>query len=243
MKRRKGSSARAVVRGFLLAGGICVLVQGLSCTRETFDLLAPNGGAPLGGASAGGAWAGGGRGGNAGGAGVSGSAGTSGSAQGGKGGSGGGFPYGAQAGFDQFCFPGESCIDGGVSCPPTMIVCKRCTTNFDCGRDTLYCAVADGRCVECLPSKNNCRPGDACDPTFFRCAKSCQSNADCGDTHQVCALSRGVCVDCRSASECQAVPGHEHFACVAGFCVECAESTDCVDPTKPTCAQYHCVMR
>jgi hypothetical protein len=234
MKRRKGSPARALVRAFLLAGGVSVLVEGLSCTRETFDLLAPDAGAPLGGSAAGMSEAGSGRGG---------SAGASGSPQGGKGGSGGGFPNGAQAGFDQFCFPGESCIDGGVSCPPTMSVCKRCTNNFDCGRDTPFCAQADGRCVECLPSTNNCRLGYACDPTFFRCARACTSNPDCGDTHQVCAFARGVCVDCRSASECQAVPGHEHFACVAGFCVECADSADCVDPTRPYCSQFHCVMR
>ncbi len=241
MKRQPAVSLRALLRGFALVGGLFVLLVGSSCGRETFDLLAPDAGGPNGGALDGAGPsvnAGGGRGGSGG---MDRDAGPSkgGGNTNGGGGGGSGEP---QGGSDKPCLPGDSCIDGGVRCPPTVALCKRCTTQNDCGRDgPPFCDPADGRCVECFPGQADCKPGENCDPTFLRCAKACLSSSDCGQDHRYCDPSRGVCVDCLTSSHCAIVPGEENYRCAAGFCVECLDNAAC--GLNGVCLSFHCVSK
>jgi hypothetical protein len=263
MSRQPATSARAQVRGVASLAAIFALVLGASCGNQTFNLLGADAGTSLGGVQgtagdrtatagadrggssssrAGGNNAGNGNGGfgRAGGGPRNGG----GAANGGFG-TNGGLAGDAQGGSDQPCLPGESCVDGGVSCPPNAVgACTRCTNNNDCGHDGLpYCDVTDGRCVECFPNKDNCKVGENCDPTFLRCAKACQSNTDCNadSSQRICAGSRHVCVECTISPDCAAVAGHENYQCAGGFCVECLDGSHCPDPTKPICQQWQCV--
>jgi hypothetical protein len=254
MSGQPAVSARALVRGFVLVIGSFVLISGASCGRQTFDLLplesagAASGGAPgVAAPSSGAPGVGGGESGGGGGRSPERDAGTP-RAGGGNGGSGGnvgsggsGFP---QGGDDQPCLAGEVCTDGGLSCPPNVTSCKRCTVPADCGRDAPpFCDVENGRCVECRTHDTDCPPGETCDSYFLRCAKACQSNSECDDQHPICDPYRHVCVECENKSQCLALRPQENDSCFVGFCVECVDNSGCPSPDKPLCQGLHCVAK
>lgn len=258
MSRRQAGSARALVRGFvLLFGGLLVLV-GVGCGRENFDLLPAAG---TGGAASG--MAGGGAGGVA--TGVAGSggnrsgAGGTGDANGGRTGLGGfghgggpirssggggnttsGFGGSSFGGGDNICLPGEACVDGGARCPPdTTGACHRCTGDDDCTHDAPYCDPIDGRCVECFPGKDQCPDGETCDTAVLRCAKTCASSMDCT---RYCSRNH-ICVECQQNADCRGGPGQEKYSCFLGYCVECQVDGDCTDVNRPHCEALQCVPR
>ncbi|MFZ5891349.1 MAG: hypothetical protein ACOY0T_09885 [Myxococcota bacterium] len=113
----------------------------------------------------------------------------------------------------------------------------RCATNADCATysSTKTCDIADGHCVECLPSADStvssCGPGLYCDVN--RCAVGCASNADCPDG-LMCDPASHQCQGCTLDTDCP--PG---TACKAPNCVpNCADNTGC--PTGFTCCNMVC---
>jgi hypothetical protein len=248
MSGQPAVSARTLVRGSVLVIGYFVLISGMSCGHETFDLLQTDGIAGVGAADAGTANSGA-QGGAAGSRSSEHDAGLPRAGAGGVNGGGGsgsaGFSGFPQGGNDQPCLAGEVCTDGGATCPPDVASCKRCASPADCGRDAPpFCDPDNGRCVECRLHENDCPAGETCDSYFLRCAKACSSTKDC-ENHTICNTSRGLCVECERSSDCLATTPQQMDTCFAGFCVECIDNTDCANtnPPRPLCVGLHCVPR
>jgi hypothetical protein len=244
MSGQPAGSAHLSARGLALGIGCFVLFLGFGCGRETFDLLPLGSGGLAGGTTvaSGGQSPSMGSGGN--------TLRDAGAPRMGGGGGGGLLEFGgnsqggnAQGGTDDPCLSGELCTDGGLTCPPTVAVCKRCVTASDCGHDAPpFCDPSAGRCVECRVHENDCKPGETCDPAFQRCAKSCAVKADCDASEPQCDAYRHVCVECESTPDCQLLNPQSNDSCFAGFCVECLDSGTCPQD-RPVCQALHCVTK
>src|SRR4030095_10563258 len=116
--------------------------------------------------------------------------------------------------------PGCSMTHG---CPDGMCVngmCKKCSGDNDCGGATPRCDVPSGKCVECLPTNDNCPQGSFCNPSTFTCAMGCARDADCAADGGAKACCNHLCVDTLSdkanCGACGTDCGNQ--ACCAGFC-------------------------
>ena len=253
MRKARAFSAGSVVRAVALGAALCAAAVAPGCTGESFNLLqvaaAGTGGAATavaGAASAGAApSAGGASGSND----LDAGAGRAGSPHG-FGGFGGGFhglggatatqPSSGGNGQEEPCLAGDQCIDGGLNCPPTVQVCKRCTKDWQCtDSDARFCDTQDGRCAECLHTED-CPTGDICHPLTLRCMHYCNVGADCVFDHDKpqCDMFH-ACVSCNDASDCHEITGHPNDVCVFGTCADCYDDQEC--PTqRPYCVGLVC---
>jgi len=244
MRKTLDSSTVSAVRAVLLGGVLSAIFAGPACTRQTFDLLQDaTGGAKAGTAGAGGATSSAGgsvagdNGHNPGGGGDRNRGGGSSLGGGGSGGAAitdaGGAPQGP-------CLSGDSCVEGGLTCPPTENSCRRCTTGADCeGLQAHLCDVPDGRCAECLGDMD-CRADELCHPLTKRCMHFCKTSADCVNENQkpMCDAFH-TCVTCIDASDCRQLTGHND-ECAFGTCVECLDSRQC-PMDRPHCVGLQCL--
>lgn len=248
MSGRSAVSAQLVARSVTLCVGLFVLLLAVSCGRESFNLLGIGG---EGGVSSVTDPAASGAGNSnlpaASSAGLGNSPRDAGAPRGGAGSTGGapgfgGNPIGiGQGGSDEPCLSGELCTDGGLTCPPTVAVCKRCETDNDCGHDAPpFCDLTAGRCVECRVHENDCKAGETCDPAFQRCAKACLTKTDCDTSEPQCDTYRHVCVECEDQPDCEVLNPQGNDSCFAGFCVECLDKSTC-PADRPVCQALHCV--
>jgi hypothetical protein len=258
MTSQSAGPGRSLGRVCALAAALFVLISAANCSRETFYLLSSGGSTSIeagssapGAANSAVAGTGGDSSASPPGPDVSngGNVGAAGDRDAAANGGGSGRPSGGFHGsVDDSCSSGETCVDGGVPCPPNLNFCKRCQTPSDCPRDSaMFCDVADGHCAECDPQQDTCPQGEICDSLFRRCAKTCRhaaasSTGTCDGPQHFCWPSRNVCVDCTVDSECAVMAGHEHFVCFLGFCVECFDNSACKLPGH-ICQAYKCVAK
>lgn len=130
------------------------------------------------------------------------------------------------------CVPGcdalNPCPQGEVCTPAGQ--CVQCTADAQCAGATPRCDVASNTCVACLPSADNCPPGQYCRADFV-CETGCKTGSDCASG--VC-LPNHSCQGCVGDGECAA--GH---VCQGGVCVEaCGPQTAC--GAGLDCCQGHC---
>jgi hypothetical protein len=235
MRKALAFSAAGTLRAVVLGGVLSAIFAGPGCTRQTFDLLQDATGGAKGGASTAGATS------SAGGS-VAGDRGheSGGGGASSFGGSSGGVTMDAAGSPNQEpCLTGESCVDGGLPCPPSEPSCRRCTANTDCdGQRAPVCDVADGRCAECLVD-GNCRADEVCHPLTKRCLHHCNTSADCVNENQAPQCDNfHTCVACLVASDCRQILGH-NGECAFGSCVDCFDDRQC--PTdRPHCSGLHC---
>jgi hypothetical protein len=250
MSGQPAVSAHVRTRSVALSVCYFVLFLAVSCDRESFNLLAPDGGGGLTGLADAPASGGSSTLALAGRAGLGNSPRDAGAPRGGASSTGGALSFGGnpqigigQGGSDEPCLSGELCTDGGLTCPPTVAVCKRCETDADCGHDAPpFCDLSAGRCVECRVHENDCKAGETCDPAFQRCAKACVTKADCDASEPQCDTYRNVCVECEDHTDCELLNPQGNDSCFAGFCVECLDSSTC-PLDRPECQALHCVTK
>src|SRR5262249_37216354 len=83
------------------------------------------------------------------------------------------------------CSAQHACGDAGV-CDVQAGVCRECIVDDDCGRlgdaKRKVCDSDAGRCVACLPGRNNCPGGTYCNQLGdgnYACVPGCQNDTDC----------------------------------------------------------------
>jgi hypothetical protein len=104
-----------------------------------------------------------------------------------------------------------------------------CTSDVGCGGATPRCDLNSGKCVPCLPVKDNCPLGMRCIPQNgnYLCTSSCVTDKDCPRTDGGAPASccNGACVDSssdiancgRCGMSCPLV-AHGQPGCAAGMC-------------------------
>src|SRR5262249_29579622 len=130
------------------------------------------------------------------------------------------------------CSNQHPCGDAGV-CQHDAGVCLECVTDPDCGRlgdpKRKVCSGATGRCVTCLPQRDNCPAGTYCDDDGqggYTCVAGCRQDIDCqlaadgGGASAACC--NHVCVDtATSAKNCGACNTDcMGSACCGGHCAD-----------------------
>ena len=250
MRKARAFSAGSVVRAVALGAALCAAAVAPGCTRESFNLLQVD----VAGASAAGAPNGAGASNSAGGAADAGNSATGasgandfGAGKGGNRNGFGGFHGGAGASTTQAggggsqapCLAGDQCVDGGLNCPPTVQVCKRCSKNNDCDESARFCDTQDGRCAECLHT-DDCPAGNICHPLTLRCMHFCNASSDCVFDHDKpqCDMFH-ACVSCNNDADCHEITGHPNDVCAFGTCADCYDDTQC-PPQRQYCVGLVC---
>ncbi|MEZ4391795.1 MAG: hypothetical protein R3A48_11915 [Polyangiales bacterium] len=99
-----------------------------------------------------------------------------------------------------------------------------CTSDESCASNELglnRCDVSSGRCVQCLPSGNDCPADQYCDPNALLCVRGCRDDSSCattgadgGASMRRCDPTTRRCVDCVVDGDCGS-----GSLCVGGVCV------------------------
>ncbi len=111
-----------------------------------------------------------------------------------------------------------------------------CNRDDDCASNELglnRCEVVSGRCVQCLPSADNCPADQYCDPTTFACVRGCRDDSACrmSGSSPRCDPTSRRCVDCVVDGDCGS-----GSLCVGGVCVAgCAGGRGC-GPGESCCS-------
>jgi hypothetical protein len=252
MRKARAFSAGSVIRAVALGAALCAGAVAPGCTRESFNLLQVDAaGASAAGASnnagASNGASGAANAGDSGGAASSANDLDAGAGRGGGRNGFGGFHGGAGATTTQAggganqapCLAGDQCVDGGLNCPPTVQVCKRCTSNNDCDDSARFCDIPDGRCAECL-HPDDCPVGDVCHPLTLRCMHSCNVSSDCVFEHDKpqCDMFH-TCVSCNNDADCHEITGHQNDVCAFGTCADCYDDRQC-PPQRQYCVGLVC---
>jgi hypothetical protein len=109
------------------------------------------------------------------------------------------------------CRTDDDC-PGGLTCKQVIPggVCEGCSSDSDCGHDSLRCEQDSGRCLLTCEEDSDCNVGTECDPDVCVVSK-CELGESCPDPYN-CSLagqcSRQRCgenlPECDNGLECQA---------------------------------------
>jgi Cys-rich repeat protein len=131
------------------------------------------------------------------------------------------------------CIPGCSmtnpnCAAGKV-CDVPLGQCVECLSDANCHPGASRCEAAAHRCVECLPSNDNCPVGNYCRADFV-CERGCKTGANCPSGQCV----NHSCTACTADSQCAAGNVCDNGTCIAA----CSSTNHC--GTGNTCCGMHC---
>jgi Cys-rich repeat protein len=108
-----------------------------------------------------------------------------------------------------------------------------CVESADCAGNTgnKVCDTSTNRCVQCLPSNDECPEGQFCQLDTKTCKAGCKSDADCSADKPTCDKVFRICEQCQIDSDCPAGQ-----LCSSGVCTSgCSDSKPCADPSQTCC--------